>query len=48
MTLGEPDPRGSDGDERLEARVEFVIARGDSAEMFDATKEALDHRANAS
>jgi hypothetical protein len=42
LTLGEPDARRGDSDERLEALVEFVIARCDSAEVFDTTKEALD------
>ena len=41
LTLSEPDPRGSDGDERLEAPVELIVARCDSAKVFDTTEKAL-------
>ena len=42
LTLGEPNPSGSDDDERLVAPVQLVVSRGDSAKVFDATKEAFD------
>lgn len=42
MTLSKPDPRCGDGDERLVAPVKLVVSCGDSAEVFDTAKEALD------
>lgn len=42
LTLSEPDPRRGHGDECLVAPVKLIVSRGDSAEVFDATKEALD------
>jgi hypothetical protein len=42
LTLSEPDPRGGDGDERLEASIEFLVAGCDATKVFDATEEALD------
>lgn len=42
LTLSEPDPRRSDGDECLVAPVKLIVSRGDSAEVFDPAKEALD------
>jgi hypothetical protein len=41
LTLSEPNPRCSDGDERLVATVEFIVAGGNSAEVLDPTEEAL-------
>ena len=38
----EPNPRCGDDDERLEAYVELVIARGNSTKVFDATEKAFD------
>ena len=38
----EPNPRCRDDDERLEAYVELVIARGNSTKVLDATEKAFD------
>ena len=42
LTLSEPDPRRGDGDEGLVAPVKLIVSCGDSSEVFDTTKEALD------
>jgi len=41
LTIREPNPRRSDGDERLAAPVELIVAGGDSAEVLAATQQAF-------
>ncbi len=41
LTLSKPDPRGGDGDEHVETPIELIVARCDSAKVFDTTEKAL-------
>ena len=42
LTLGQPNPRRGNGDERLVAPVKLVVSRGDSTKMLDTTEKSLD------
>lgn len=38
---GKPNQRGGDGNECFEPDIEFVVARSDTTELLEASKEAL-------
>jgi hypothetical protein len=40
--LGQPDEGTRETNERQKGRCEFVVARGDTPEMFDASEETFD------